>query len=105
MNHPILQQLFDEVPMIVVASASIVAAFVLWRRAPLSSLLLVLACVTSLALLILYPFAYEAAVRSLGTDGRHVASIKIAFAVGWSVARAIYLILLVVAIYAGRKHP
>jgi hypothetical protein len=104
MNHPILQNLFTAAPMMVVALGSIVTAVVLWRHAPLSSLLVILACGSSLALLIVYPFAYKAVVHLLAEDAQSLARINIAFGVGWSIARAVYLVLLVVAVYAGRKN-
>jgi uncharacterized protein (DUF697 family) len=89
--------------MIVVALGSIVTALVLWRRAPLSSLLVVLACVSSLALIIAYPFAYELIVHSVSGDAQSITKINSAFGLGWSTARAIYLVLLVVAVYVGRE--
>jgi hypothetical protein len=105
MIHAIRQQLFNEIPMIVVSFGAIVTAFVLWRRAPVSSLLVVLASISTLVLLIAYPFAYEAAVHLLASNAQSADRIQIAFGVGWSIARAGYLILLVVAVYAGRKEP
>jgi hypothetical protein len=105
MNHSILHSLFNSVPMIVVALGSMVATFVLWRRAPLSSLLIVIACISSLVLIIVYPFAYEAVVHLSGSDAPSVARINTAFGIGWSIARASYLILFVFAVYAGRKQP
>ena len=91
--------------MIVVAFGAMVAAFIFWRRAPLSSLLLVLACLSSIVLLIAYPFAYELLVHSAADGGYSRAGIDFAFQVCWSIFRASYLILLVFAIYAGRKQP
>ena len=104
MNHPILDSLFTSVPMIVVALGAIVTAFVLWRRAPFSSLLVVIACISSIALIIAYPFAYEAVVHLVATDAESVARIRTVFTLGWSIARATYLILFVVAVYAGRTN-
>ncbi len=105
MNNPILLTLFEYLPMIVVALGVIVVAFILWQRAPLSSLLLVLACASSLVVLIANPFVYEAVVHLGGSDAHSVASIDFAFQIGWSFFRAGYLILMVFAIYAGRKQP
>ena len=104
MNHPILDSLFTSVPMIVVAVGAMVAACVLWRRAPLSSLLVVVACITSIGLLITFPFAYKAAQHLFATDAESAARIRRAFGMGWSMARATYLILLVIAVYAGRQR-
>ena len=100
MAPPILQNLFTSMPMMLVAVACAVVAVVQWRRAPVSSLLVVLACGTSLALLLAYPFAYNAAVHLFANEDR----IKVVFAFAWSFARAIYLILLVIAVYAGRSQ-
>jgi NADH:ubiquinone oxidoreductase subunit 5 (subunit L)/multisubunit Na+/H+ antiporter MnhA subunit len=104
MNHPILDSLFTSVPMIVVALGALVTAIVLWRKAPLSSLLVVIACITSIGLLIIYPFAYKAAQHLFATDAESSARIRTVFGVCWSIARATYLILLVIAVYAGRQH-
>jgi hypothetical protein len=104
MSHPILDSLFTSVPMIVVALGAMLAAIILWRRAPLSSLLVIIVCTTSIALIIAYPFAYEAVVHLFATDAESAARIRTAFTLGWSIARASYLILFVVAVYAGRKN-
>src|SRR5256885_7027606 len=58
-----LQNLIIQVPMMVVAAGCMVAALVLWQKAPVSSLLVVLACGSSLALLIVYPFADRKSTR------------------------------------------
>jgi len=105
MSHPILLSFFKDAPMFVVAIGAIVVALVYWRRAPLSSLLLVLACISSIVLLVAYPVAYELVVHSMAGSGYSRGSIDFAFQIGWSIFRASYLILLVFAIYAGRKQP
>jgi hypothetical protein len=97
-----LNQLTSELPMIIVAIGCIVAAFVFWQRAPSSSLYLVLACSLSLALLFLYPFAWA---YVLAHGYQTVPGISFTFRFAWSIFRGIFLILLVVAIYAGRKQP
>jgi hypothetical protein len=97
-----LEQLVTELPMIIVCVACIVAAFVFWRRAPSSSLYLVLACGFSLALFFIYPLAW-AYVLAHGYQTEP--GIRFAFSFGWSIFRAIFLILLVFAIYSGRKKP
>jgi hypothetical protein len=104
MNHPILDSLFTSVPMILVALGAMVTAFVFWRRAPLSSLLVTIACISSIGLMIVYPFAYKAVEHSFVTDAESHARIRTAFGLGWSFARSAYLILLVIAVYAGRKN-
>ncbi len=83
---------------------AIAAASMLWRRAPLSSLLIVLACGITLALLIVYPFAYEAVVRALANTHQDVAHVSALFGVAWAVVGAISTTLLVCAVYAGRKE-
>jgi hypothetical protein len=103
MSYPILDSLITSVPMIVVALGAMVAAIILWRRAPLSSLLVVIACISSIALMVVYPFAYKAMEHLFVTDARSDARIRVLFGIGWSIARAIYLVLFVIAIYAGRK--
>jgi len=104
-SHPVLQQLFNQVPMMFADLGCIVAALVLWRRAPLSSVLILLACGITLALLIVYPFAWAVAVRLVGGDAQAVARIDILFGIGWAVVGAISTTLLVFAVYAGRKQP
>ena len=104
MSHPILDSLFTSIPMIVVALAAMVAAIILWRRAPLSSLLVIIACITSIALIIAYPFAYKAMQHLFVTDAQSDARIRMLFGAGWSIARSTYLVLFVIAVYAGRKN-
>jgi hypothetical protein len=97
-----LKQLVTELPMIIVCIGCMVVAFVFWRRAPSSSLYLVLGCSLSLALFFLYPFAWAFV---LAHDDQAVPGIRMAFSFGWSVFRSLFLILMVVAIYSGRKQP
>jgi hypothetical protein len=104
MIRPILDSLFTSLPMIIVALGAIAAAFILWRRAPLSSLLVILASISSIALLIVYPFAYKAAQHFFATDPESNARITIVFGMAWSFVRSAYLIMLVVAVYAGRTN-
>ena len=104
MNHPILDSLFNAMPMIVVALGAMVTAIILWRRAPLSSLLVIIACISTIVLLIVYPFAYKAVEHLFVTDAQSDARIRMIFGFGWSIARATYLVLLVIAVYAGRKN-
>jgi predicted Na+-dependent transporter len=97
----VLRQLLTEVPLIIVCLGCIVAAFSLWQRAPSSSLYVVLACGFTLLLLIAYPAAWWCA-RTLGAQTQ--SAVGVAFSIGWSVARSIATIVLVVAVYAGRKN-
>jgi F0F1-type ATP synthase assembly protein I len=96
-----LRQLLTEIPLITICIGCIVTAFIFWRRAPASSLYLVLACGFTLMLLFMYPFAWAIV---LAHGAQTVPGISTAFSVGWSIARGITLILLVVAVYAGRKQ-
>jgi len=104
-SHPILQQLLNQVPMMVADLGAIVTALILRRRAPLSSLLVILACAFTLILLVLYPFAYKAVVRLLAGDSQTVSTINAAFGTAWAVVGAISTTLLVLAVYTGRKTP
>ena len=97
----VLRQLITEVPLIIVCIGCIVAAFVFWQRAPSASLYVVLACGFTLLLLTGYPAAWWCA-RAFGAQTR--SAVGMAFSIGWSVARSISTILLVVAVYAGRKN-
>ena len=91
--------------MMAVDMGAIVAASLLWRRAPLSSLLIVLACSITLGLLLVYPFAYQAAVRVMANSRQDVARISALFGVAWAMVGAISTALLICAVYAGRKKP
>src|SRR5438067_403999 len=97
MNHAILQQLLNQVPMMAVDLGAILAALVLWRRAPLSSLLIVLACSLTLALLLVYPFAYKMVVHVVASGPDDVARISALFGVMWAMVGAISTTLLVCA--------
>ena len=98
----ILQQLATELPSIVVCVVAIVVAFTFHRRAPSATLYVVLACGLTLLLLLLYPLAWQAARHMFDSDAETARRINIAFAVFWSVIRAISTGLLVVAVYQGR---
>jgi len=91
--------------MIIVALGGMVTACILWRRAPLSSLLVMIACASSIALLLVYPLAYELIVHFFATNARTLAEVRTAFGMFWSLVRAAYLILLVIAVYVGRQRP
>ena len=104
MNDMILfvfRELLAEAPLVVVCIGCIVAAVVFWREAPLPSLYVVLACGFTLLLLIMYPVAWRFA-RALGAQS--VGTVATSFKICWSVARSASTILLVVAVYAGRKQ-
>jgi hypothetical protein len=95
-----LKQLVTELPMIIVSIGCIVVALVFWRRAPSSSLYLVLGCSLSLGLLFIYPFAWA---YVLAHDNQGTPGIRMAFSLAWSIFRSVFLILMVAAIYSGRK--
>jgi hypothetical protein len=96
----VLRELVMEAPLIIVCMGGIVAACVFWQRASTASLCVVLACGFTLLLLVAYPVEYWCA-RALGSQAQ--GPVGAAFKIGWSVARSISTILLVVAAYAGRK--
>lgn len=105
MTHPLLFQLFNEAPMVVVMAAVSVTSLVLWKRAPLSSLLILVACIYTLALLLIFPFIHDIVIHRFGTDSQSQAMAYFTFSMIWSTARAFYLILLIVAVYVGREKP
>jgi hypothetical protein len=98
----ILQHLATELPSLLTLMVAIVAAVMLWRRAPTSSLCVALACGISFVLLIAYPFAWQVARHVAEGDPGSVRRVNIAFAVFWSVVRSVSTILLVLAVYLGR---
>jgi hypothetical protein len=96
-----LRQLGTEVPFIIVLIGCIITACILWRRAPASSLYIILACVFTMVLLFMYPFSWAIV---LANRYQNIPGINTAFSVGWSVARGIATVLFVIAVYAGRKQ-
>lgn len=97
----ILRQLITEIPLIVVCISCIVAGIFFWKRAPSSSLYVVLACGFTLLLLVGYPAAWWI-VREFGAQTESI--LGVSFSIGWSIARSISTVLLVIAVYAGRKQ-
>jgi hypothetical protein len=100
----IFQQLLSELPSIIVCIGSILVALLLWRQAPLSSLYIVLALAPTLVLLIGYPVAWQTVHHLLHSDTAILRKVNIAFAAFWSIVRAISTILLVLAVYTGRRR-
>lgn len=96
----ILRQLVTEIPLIMVCIGCIIAGFIFWKRAPSSSLYVVLACSFTLLLLVGYPATWWIA-RAYGAQTESV--LGASFSIGWSIARSVSTILLVIAVYAGRK--
>ncbi len=103
MGESLFQYLFIQAPMMIAAIGCIVAASILWHRAPFASALLIAACGVSILAFLVYPVAFKAAVGVLGADAASVRRINNAFGFFWSVFRAVYLVVLVFAIYSGRK--
>jgi len=96
----VFRQLFTEVPCILVCIGCIVAAFVLWQRAPSASFYVVLACGLTVVLLILYPLIWwYMRAFDIGTS----TGARTAWSYVWSMADSIKIILLVVAVYIGRR--
>ena len=89
--------------MMLATMGCMAAALILWRRAPVSSLLVVLASIVTILAFVVYPFAFAAAVRSIGSDSESVSRINSTFGFVWSLFRAAYLIVLAVAVYLGRR--
>jgi hypothetical protein len=102
-SQRILQQLLNQVPMMVADLGCIVSAAILWRRAPLSSFFVMLACGATLVLLVGYPFAYTTVVHWLPRDTQTVSTINAVFGTAWAVVGGISTTLLVLAVYTGRK--
>jgi hypothetical protein len=98
----VLPEFLKESPFIITSIGCVVAALVLWKRAPSASHYVLLACGFSLALAVMYPVAWWC-VRALGAQTQ--STIGVAFSVGWSIARSICTILLVFAVYVGRRQP
>ena len=96
-----LRQLGTELPLILVLIGCIVAASILWQRAPSSSLYVILACVFTLMLLFMYPFSWAIV---LANGYQKIPGINTAFSVCWSVARGIATVVFVIAVYSGRKQ-
>ena len=99
----ILQHFVVQAPTMLVCLGCIVAAVALWRRAPTSSLLVLVASAVTIIALTIYPFAFVAAVRSSGNDAQSFARFNMISSFAWSVFRAAYLVALAVAVYLGRK--
>ena len=100
----ILQKL-NELPYITACVAAIVVAFALHRRAPYVTVYVVVACGLPLLLLLLHPLALQVAPLMIKSNSAPdtMLWINAAFAVLWSVASAISIGLLVVAVYRRRR--
>src|ERR1019366_6442581 len=100
----IVQQLVTELPFILVCIGGIVVAVTLWRRAPSSSLYVVVACALTLMPLVLHPFAWQVARHTFEGTALTARSINVAFAVFWSIERGIFASLMLLAVYSGRPR-
>ena len=100
---PTLRQILIELPTILVLLGCIVVAVVLWQRAPVSSLCIILINIPTVVLLIVWPVAYHAVMNMVGGDSHAAGVTDVGFRVFWSVFRAVANGLLVFAVYAGRK--
>jgi hypothetical protein len=98
------QQLVTELPFILVCICGIGVAVALWRRAPSSSLYVVVACGLTLLLLVLHPFAWQVARHTFEGTALTARSINVAFAVFWSIERGIFASLMLLAVYSGRTR-
>jgi hypothetical protein len=97
----IFWELLKESPFILVCVGSIIAALVLWRRAPSASLFVVLGCGLSLVLAAMYPVVWEYFVAH---GRRGDPAVRSAFTFAWSLVRSASTVLLVLAAYAGRQR-
>ena len=103
--HYIFLQFMEQIPMMLADLGCIIAACILWRRAPLSSLLVLLACSVPLLFLIVYPFAYELVLHSFASDAQTTRLIYVLSGVANALVGATFTTLLVIAVYSGRKRP
>jgi hypothetical protein len=92
--------------MVITCLAGIIFALVLWRRAALASIYLIVACIVSLVGCLLYPTSEEMIiVFSRGWSPQAANAAWDIFSIAWSILRAVTYILLIVAIYVGRSTP
>jgi hypothetical protein len=95
-------QLRTEVPAIIGLIGCIVAAFVFRQRAPSASLYVALGCGLKLVLQVMFP-VLSWYVMALGVGGNPI--IRAVWTFAWSMADAVCTILLVFAVYVGRRQP
>ena|ERR1051326_5275130 len=85
----IFEQELTELPYMVMCMAGIVVGIIFWRRVPLASMYIVLAFAVTLVFLLAHPVAWQIARHSFERDPQTVRNINVAFALFWSVERAI----------------
>ena len=98
------QQLATELPYALVCTGGIVMALAFWRRAPCSSLYVLLACALELLLLVVHPFAWQIARRVFEGTVVSARGVNIGVAVFWSMERGLFASLMLLAIYSGRSR-
>jgi len=91
------EQMLFEAPYILTCIGGIVVAFILWQRAPSSSVCVPVACGATLFFLVLHPIAWEIVIRIFQRN-----AVNTIFAVFWSIERAFFAILLLFAVYLER---
>ena len=100
----ILEQELTLLPDIIVCMAGIVVGILYWRREPSASMYVVIAFALMLVFLLAHPVAWQVVRHSFESDPQTVRNINIAFAIFWSIERAIVGALLLLAVYSGRKR-
>jgi len=100
---PIIRQVILEIPTLLVCLACVIVAFVYWRRAPLSSLCVIVACGLTALILIFWAFAYKLFFFLFGGVPGLAAAGNTIFQIFWSIVRGVTMGLTVFAVYAGRK--
>jgi len=98
----IVRQLQTEVLAVIGLIGCIAAACIFRKRAPSASLYAILACSIKLMLLIAFPIAWWC-VQALDLGANSL--IRTLWSYGWSAADALCTILLVFAVYVGRRQP
>src|SRR5208283_6249516 len=95
--------LTTEVPSILALAGCVLISVIFWRRAPLPSLCVLLAGALSLVPLLILPVAWQVAHNITGTERETFRGINMAFNAIWSLIRATSTLLLLAAVYLGRK--
>ena len=102
--NEILKGVLVELPLIVTCLAGIVVARTFWQRTPSASKYLIVACTISLGACVLYPVSIQVFwVMLKNSDHQTVDIASNVFAAVWSILRSVSYILLMVAVYVGRK--
>jgi hypothetical protein len=102
MGQSSLQSIAVQAPMILTTLGCLVVALSFWDRAPLGSLLVTIACAITLIGFVMFPLILTVALQAFGSDTHSRIAVNNMVAFGWSLIRSAYMILLVLAVYAGR---